>query len=164
MLRFLSGFVPLVLLLTATACEPAERPAAAAPGHATTSHTAAAGGGQALLPIMQHLGAEMATLTHALMTDDYDKVTLSAAAIAEHAPISPEELERVHNELGDRMPAFEAVDESVHVASVRLHEAARARRLDQVVDRLGDVQRGCVSCHVQFRERLRTNRAAGKGP
>jgi cytochrome c556 len=105
---------------------------------------------------MQRLGSEMTALTHALMTDDHEGVTRSAAAIAEHAPISAEELERIHAALGPDMAAFEAVDESVHVASVRLHDAARARRLGEVVEQLGDVQRGCVSCHAQFRERLRT--------
>ena len=130
----------------------------AAGGHAAAGHSAAGEGGQAVLPIMQRLGSEMTALTHALMTDDYATVERSAAAIAEHAPISAEELERIHAVLGSDMARFEAVDESVHVASVRLHEAARARQLDAVVQRLGEVQRGCVSCHVQFRERLRTNR------
>ena len=124
--------------------------------HAAAGHGAAGEGGQPLLPIMQRLGSEITALTHALMTDDHETVTRSAAAIADHAPISAEELERIHRELGPDVALFEAVDESVHVASVRLHEAARARQLDAVVQRLGEVQRGCVSCHVQFRARLRT--------
>ena len=127
--------------------------------HKAESHTVAGEGGQALLPIMQRLGSEMTALTYALMTDDYNGVTRSAAAIAAHAPISAEELARIKTELGPDMAAFEAVDESVHVASTRLHDAAQARNLGVVVERLAEVQRGCVSCHVQFRERLRTNRA-----
>ncbi len=129
----------------------------AAGAHGASGHTGATEGGQALLPIMQRLGSEMTALTYALMTDDYATVTRSAAAIAEHAPISAEEIERIHAELGPDMTVFEAVDESVHVASVRLHEAAEARQLDQVVERLGEVQRGCVSCHAQFRARLQTS-------
>jgi cytochrome c556 len=128
-------------------------------GHAAGGHAASTEAGQALLPIMQRLGSEMTALTYALMTEDDAAVTRSAAAIAEHAPISAEELERIRAELGADMARFEAVDESVHVASVRLHEAARARQPDLAVQRLGEVQRGCVSCHVQFRERLRTNRS-----
>lgn len=131
----------------------------AAGGHDAGGHAAVDGEGQALLPIMQRLGSEMTALTHALMTDDYQTVTRSAAAIAEHAPISAAELERIHAELGADMARFEAMDESVHVASVRLREAAQGRQLDLVVQRLGEVQRGCVSCHVPFRERLRTNRS-----
>lgn len=153
----------LALLLAAASCGRAgveHQADSASAQQASTDHAAAghaaADGGEALLPIMQRLGGEMTALTYALMTDDYDAVTRSAAAIAEHAPISAEELERIHRVLGPEMATFEAVDESVHVASVRLHDAAKARQLDQVVDRLSEVQRGCVSCHVQFRERLLT--------
>ena len=181
--RFVAGLSLTSLLLVASACEqsanqagggreadatPAADSVVTAPGsqagehaageHAAAGQAAAGEGGQALLPIMQKLGSEMTALTYALMTDDYETVQRSAAAIADHAPISAEELERIHSVLGPEMAKFEAVDESVHVASVRLNEAARARQLDQVVERLGEVQRGCVSCHAQFRERLLTNR------
>ena len=128
-------------------------------GHPATGHAATGEGGQALLPIMQRLGSEMTALTYALMTDDYATVTRSTAAIAGHAPISATELERIHGVLGPDMAVFEAFDESVHVASASLHEAARARQLGVVVERLGDVQRGCVSCHARFRERLRASPA-----
>lgn len=157
--------VVLALLVAAVGCARAsderKTDSAASTEHAAAGHAAAKEGGEALLPIMQRLGGEMTALTYALMTDDYDGVTRAAAAIAEHAPISAEELERIERELGPEMAIFEAVDESVHVASVRLHDAAQARHLDQVVDRLSEVQRGCVKCHVQFRERLRTNRGGG---
>ena len=185
MRRSLTGCLLTPLLLVASACEQSANRAdeerdslvtrGAAPmapttdsasradttgGHSPTSHAAAAGDGQALLPIMQKLGSDMTALTYALMTDDHETVARSAAEIAEHAPIAADDLARIQTELGPDMAAFEAVDESVHVASVRLHEAARARQPGLVVERLGEVQRGCVSCHARFRERLRTNRAA----
>jgi len=122
----------------------------AASEHAASAHAAEGEGGMALLPIMQGLGTSMTALTYALMTDDHATVAKSASAIATHAPISAEELQRIARVLGSDMRVFEAVDESVHVASVRLP--------DQVVTRLGEVQRGCVSCHAQFRERLRADR------
>lgn len=170
MMRIHANLVLVLLLATAGCRQASDEHGAdtgtsgehAATDHAATGHTAATEGGQALLPIMQRLGGEMTALTYALMTDDYDAVTSSAAAIAEHAPISAEDLERIQRELGPEMAAFEAVDESVHVASVRLHNAAKARQLDQVVERLSEVQRGCVSCHAQFRERLRTNPARAR--
>lgn len=118
-----------------------------------------AGTGEELLPIMQRLGAEMASLTHGLMTDDAELVARSAAAIAEHAPIAPEELERIQRGLGDDMAEFEQLDASVHAASVRLSEAAAAHRTGDVLTRLNEAQRGCVACHARFRERLRTNPA-----
>ncbi len=125
-------------------------------GHA---HAAPGEGGLPLLAIMQGLGSDMTALTYSLVTDDHEGVARRAASIAEHAPISAEDLERIHGTLGEDMARFEAVDESVHVASRRLHEAARADDPQLVITRLGEVQRGCVSCHTQFRERLRTNTA-----
>ena len=113
-----------------------------------------------MFPIMQRLGSHMTALTHALMTDNFDAVTTSAAGIAGHTPISAEELARIQRVLGPEMATFEAVDESVHVASVRLHDVAKAGDTDALVDQLGQVQRGCVSCHAQFRARLREDRLA----
>lgn len=168
----IAGLSLAVLLLGAGACERGTNQAddggdsiASSPGpqagesageHGAAGH--AATGGEALRPIMQRLGGEMTTLTYALMTEDYQTVERSAGAIAQHAPISADELERLHTVLGPDMTRFEAVDESVHVASVRLHDAARERQPGRVIELLGEVQRGCVSCHVQFRERLRTDR------
>ena len=118
---------------------------------------AAEGEGLALLPIMQKLGADMTSLTYGLMTDDAALVAKSAATIAEHAPIAPAELERIHGVLGTEMAEFERLDEEVHAASVRLSQAAEGGRTAEVLTRLNEVQRGCVACHTKFRQRLRTN-------
>jgi cytochrome c556 len=99
----------------------------------------------------------MTALTYGLMTDDGAMVATSAAAIAEHAPIATDDLERIHGVLGTDMAEFERLDAAVHDASVRLHEAAADGRTADVLTRLTEVQRGCVACHTQFRERLRTN-------
>ena len=131
----------------ATAAEPA--------GHAH----AGAGEGEALLVIMQKLGTSMTALTYGLMTDDAAMVATNAAAIAEHAPIAPAELERIHAALGGEMAEFERLDEAVHTASVQLHQSAEAGLTQDVLSRLAEVQRGCVACHVKFRERLKTTPA-----
>jgi len=128
-------------------------------GHAAGGHAAAGVEATTLLPIMQRLGSNMTALTYALMTDDRATIKEQAAAIAAHAPISEAELQRIQRVLGPDMAKFEALDESVHVASVRLHDASQTSWGAEAVDRLGEVQRGCVSCHSQFRERLRTNAA-----
>ena len=165
--RFPNPLVVLLVLAVA-ACRPAgdeasQHDAAAtstdtggAAAHPAAGHAAAGESGRALLPIMQQLGADMMALTHALMMDDYATVTQRSEAVAQHAPISAGELERIRGLLGADMGAFETLDESVHEASVRLHEAAVARRPALIADRLGEVQQGCVACHVQFRGRLRT--------
>lgn len=128
-----------------------------ADGHAHAH--AAEGEGEMLLPIMQKLGSDMLSITHALMTDDDVRVAASAAAIADHVPIASSELERIQNVLGDEMAEFERLDEEVHMASMRLHEAAEDGRTEEVLRLLNEVQQGCISCHAQFRERLRTNPA-----
>lgn len=125
------------------------------PGHG--HGTAEPGEGQTLLAIMQKLGVDMTLLTHGIMTEDTALVARSAADVAAHPDIAPEEVERIHAELGSAMAEFERLDAEVHEASVALSESARTGRFSDVLDRLHQVQRGCVDCHTQFRERLRTN-------
>jgi len=131
----------------------ADSVAAEGAGHAHAGE----GEGESLLLIMQKLGTHMTALTYGLMTDDSAMVANGAESIAEHAPIAPEEIERIHGVLGTDMAEFERLDEAVHTASVRLRDAAAAGRTQDVLTLLGEVQRGCVACHSQFRERLLTN-------
>lgn len=110
-----------------------------------------------LLPIMQQLGTDMIALTHALMTDSTVLVAHAAEAIAHHPPIAQDDIARIQATLGEEMAEFERLDEEVHEASVRLHEAAQGGSSERVLTLLNEVQRGCVACHAQFRDRLRTN-------
>ena len=119
----------------------------------------AGGDGDALLPIMQRLGSAMTAITVALMTDDAAQVAASAAAIAAHAPLAASELERIKATLGDAMAEFVRLDDAVHRDALRLHDAAKGADTDLVLARLNEVQRGCIACHVRFREPLRTSRA-----
>jgi len=158
-------------LLLAAACRPAADDAAhgaetaAASQVAGAEHGHAAGGAdsashdaQTLRAIMQRLDVDMAGFTHALYMEDYPEMVTRSAALANHAHMLPEEVQRIRTTLGADMARFEAADSVVHQAAVRLHEAAQARQIDTVVARLGEVQRGCVSCHGQLRDRLRTDR------
>lgn len=129
---------------------------AVAPDHAA-DETGAGHETHPLRPIMQRLASDMAGFTHALWLEDYDEMTARAAAIAEHPHISAEEIERIGAELGPEMAAFESADEAVHLSSVRLHEAAQARQLDDVLATLSEVQSGCMACHIRFRDPLRTD-------
>lgn len=158
--------VVLPLLLVLAGCRPAAEPDDDTSVTVETPDTAAADHAhgavdsalepQPLLPIMVKLGADLVAVSYALVTDDFDKVTESSEAMARHAPISEADLARIRAALGPEMGAFEAADERVHLASVRLHEAAAARDTSAVLRQLADVQSGCVACHAQFRERLRT--------
>jgi hypothetical protein len=112
----------------------------------------------ALQPIMQRLAADMAGLHSALWVEDFPAVEARAAAIADHAHISEEEILRLERELGPELEAFHHADESVHEAAVRMHEAAAGGDVPALLDRLAEVQRGCVDCHARFRERVRAAR------
>lgn len=142
---------------------------AASPDHASEAaheegHAARGDGagheGLPLRPIMQQLGANMAGLTHALWLEDHEQMAAFAGEIAEHPHISDEELRRIRTALGPEMDRFVAADEAVHVAATRLKAAVEARDVDQVLQRLAEVQTGCMTCHTQFRQRLRTDQPA----
>lgn len=133
-------------------------PAAAVVDH--SMHVAAgdssSGPPQTLRPIMQHLAVEMSGLGGALWMEKYDEMAVHSAAIAGHAEISAAELQRIERVLGRETPAFDSADMQVHLAAERMHAAAQAKNLDAFLTAYSDVQRGCTSCHTQFRARLRT--------
>ena len=137
------------------------KPGASAADHA--GHDAGAESHEALplRPIMQQLAADLAGFSYALWLEDYATMSQRSAAMADHTHISPEEIQRIESILGAEMAAFEEADEAVHESSTQLHEAAEARDLEGVLGRLHEVQTGCITCHTQFRERLRTDNAGG---
>jgi cytochrome c556 len=105
---------------------------------------------------MQQLATAMAGLGQALWVEDYQAMAGHAERIAGHSHIAPAELLRISTTLGADSAGFTEADEAVHEASVRLRDAVIARDRDAILDRLADVQRGCVACHSRFRERLKT--------
>lgn len=111
---------------------------------------------QGLRPVMQQLAVDMSALTSALWVENYDEMILRSRAIANHADIPPAEMQRIRDILGRDVARFEFLDEQAHIAAHRMYAAAQARKLDAFLRDLADVQRGCASCHTQFRGRLRT--------
>ena len=165
--------VVVFVCLAAAACErapespvSADLPADAAPvdpaasaGAADTAGEDHAGHGRPgepapLIVIMRQLNDDMLALTTALVTDDRDGVVRSAEAIANHAPIAQDDIERIRRELGPEMADFERIDEDVHEASIQLSEIATTGQMYEVVDRLAEVQRGCIACHTLYRTQL----------
>lgn len=161
-------------LALAMACKPAAvddgrgeaadtAPAATTAG-ADHAHDTAAGAtadaheGLPLRTIMQGLGVDMQAFSQALYVGDSARMVTHAATIADHAHMLPEEVQRIQAALGPEMAAFEAADERVHLGAQRLHELAVAGQLDAAARQVGEVTQGCVACHAQFREKLRTDR------
>lgn len=175
MFRTLNCLLLTAWLLSSAGCEKAAEPAppgssdpardapseSAAGGHDTPGHprdgTDVNAESLPLLPIMMQMQAHMAGLMQALWIESYEDMATHARAIAAHAHISPEELARIETELGPEMAAFEAADEAVHEASLRMQDAAEAEDMEAFLGHLATVQRGCVGCHSRFRARLRTN-------
>lgn len=170
-MRKLRNGVLCAALVVATACQADPGPAEAshevdadAAAHQVGDAGAAAGHDahesdlepQPLLPIMMGMSADMTALTQALWLEDYTMLSERARHLAGHVAISDDELARIRSVLGPDMAAFEAADEAVHEAAVRMSRAADARDTDQLLSELATVQRGCVACHAQFRSRLST--------
>lgn len=106
---------------------------------------------------MQRLGADMSGFTQVMLLEDYEQMTVYADDIVHHPDMTPAEIQRIKSELGQEMDGFVAADEAVYTQALRLQEAAEARDMDLTLRRLHELQVGCVTCHVQFRQRLRTD-------
>ncbi|PKN56615.1 MAG: hypothetical protein CVU56_15415 [Deltaproteobacteria bacterium HGW-Deltaproteobacteria-14] len=123
-----------------------------APDAAASGANAAPGG---LKPLMVGLADRLHALHDGLWREDLGAVGAAATAVAQHPKVSPEERGRIQRTLGEDFPRFAAADGQVHDAAVAIADAAAAKDLDGVVGRLGALEAGCVSCHTQFRARLR---------
>ncbi len=107
-----------------------------------------------LKTIMVGLGEDMAKLNMGLWLEDFGAVTTAATAIADHPHVSADERQRLQAILGKDFGSFAAADGAVHDQAVNLAKAATAKDLDLTVQRLAELQTGCVSCHTGFRARL----------
>jgi cbb3-type cytochrome oxidase cytochrome c subunit len=57
--------------------------------------------------------------------------------------------------LGEEMQTFGRMDRNVHDLAVQIGALADQESLLALVDRVSALDRGCVACHSQFRDRLR---------
>jgi len=109
----------------------------------------------ALFSIMSGLEGAMAQLDRGLWAERFDTIAAGARAVADHPPIPAAEAERIRSVLGDDMTRFQELDRNVHDLAVRIAEGAERGALDQVMDAQAQLRSGCVTCHTEFRERLR---------
>lgn len=137
-----------------------QSPAPEAPPPEDTAHTDTHAGadsdGLPLRIIMQRLGANMAGFTQAMLLEEHEQMAAFANDIADHPPMSPAEIERIKETLGQEMSRFVETDEAVHTGALRLKEAVEARDMDLILQRLHELQVGCMACHTSFRQRLYT--------
>lgn len=108
-----------------------------------------------LKTIMVDLGQQMERVQMAVWLEDFQALSASALAVANHPSVSAEERGRIQDALNDEFSAFVMTDREVHNAATRLSDAALARDIDTAVKELALVQSSCVSCHTRFRKKLR---------
>ena len=125
----------------------------------TDAHDAHGGTGSDGLPlrtIMQQLGSNVSGFTQAMLLEEYEQMAAFAGDIAEHPHMSPAEIQRIQDTLGQEMSRFVEVDEAVHTGALRLKEAVEAHDMDLILERLHELHVGCMTCHTSFRARLYT--------
>lgn len=161
---------PIVLMLATlllVACRPSATEEAAdssrgdpgddvvpsAPADAAASTRAALPG---LFTIMAGLQEDMAGLERSLWREDFDSIAVRATAIADHPTVPAAEAQAIAGVLGSEMADFKQQDTEVHDLAVEIRDLARSRRLEEILAARADLVRGCVGCHTQFRERIRT--------
>lgn len=170
-----TSLLPALLLLTSLGCADvdSEGPRTDAPAAEplTGSDTTAAGADTvpeasgradtaqralpALFSIMSALEGAMARLDRGLWAERFDTIAAGARAVADHPPIPAAEGERIRSVLGDDMARFQELDRTVHDLAVRVAEGADRRALGPVLEAQAQLRSGCVTCHTEFRERLR---------
>lgn len=161
---------PIVLMLatlSVVACRPSatEEPgdsSSADPGEVEVPSARAdqAASTRAALPglftIMAGLQDDMAGLERSLWREDFDSLAARATAIADHPTVPAEEARAIAGVLGPDMADFKRRDTEVHDLAVEIGDLAEARRLDEILAAKAELVQGCVGCHTQFRERIRT--------
>src|SRR5690606_9352298 len=114
----------------------------------------AAPDGPPLLEIMRDLERDLAAVSSAIWREDGPGLAAAAGRVADHPRVGLDERTRIQAKLGTDFGRFAAADHAVHETALRLVAAAESGEIAAVLDAKAELDRGCVSCHQQFRERL----------
>lgn len=109
-----------------------------------------------LLAVMNDLGKHLQDATLAIAREDWNEVATIATRIATHPePPAPERL-RILGILGDDVPAFRQNDQQVKEATEAMRNAAERADGEATIAAYAKIQTACLSCHRDFRTRIRT--------
>lgn len=108
-----------------------------------------------LRPLMVALAQDMDRISTGLWYEDYGLIEEGARSIANHPRISPEDLAKIKETLGEGFQGFVSMDKAVHGSATELVSAAEARDWSGVLTKYTELRDGCVGCHTAYRERLR---------
>ena len=109
---------------------------------------------QPLMVIMHDLGKQMNEIQNGLWRDDFARIERAGKAIADHPRVPPKERESIGEILGKDFASFVQTDRQTHAAAHDLAQAARDQDREGILEALARTQNTCVSCHVDYRERL----------
>ena len=107
-----------------------------------------------LKQIMQGLRDNLVEIGDGLLTNDFEKVSEGASAIATHPQIPAAQVQLVAAELGQEMPAFKQMDTRVHDLSLEIEAAARASDWSAAISAYQQMFDGCLACHDSYKDRV----------
>lgn len=111
-----------------------------------------------LIPMMRLLLSDIYTVDEGIYTVNFDLVAEGAGNIADHPVMTGNEKELVKSALGEEMSRFVEYDMIVHHHADSMRTAARNENMQEVLRHYNIVQQGCVDCHNDFRDAVRTAR------
>jgi len=117
-----------------------------------------------LKTIMQGLRNNLVEISDGLLTDDFEKVSKGASAIASHPRIPAEQVQLVAAELGQEMAAFKQMDTLVHDLSLEIETAARALDHGAASSAYQRMVNGCFACHQAYKDRVAATLSAAPDP
>lgn len=108
----------------------------------------------ALKEIMSGLRNSLVEIADGLLTDDFNRIIVGAAAIAEHPQIPASQVRLVAAELGSEMPTFKQLDLAVHDLSIEIGDAAKRSDRNAIISLYLQMTEGCLGCHETYKERV----------
>lgn len=108
-----------------------------------------------LLKIMTDLGEAMNRFNDGLFKEDYVAIAKAAEDVAAHPQVLPEEMEKISKTLGKDMAKFKQWDMTAHESAASAAKAAKEKKMDGVLKFQEKTMNACISCHTQFRKRVK---------
>ncbi len=113
-------------------------------------------GKRPLLAIMMNLEQNMAALQAGIWRGDYQTINKAANALANHAKIPKQEIQKIETILGkDGLKNFVAADKYWHEKTKELAKKASNKDMEEIVNLTAEVFQRCAGCHMKYREPLR---------
>ncbi len=108
-----------------------------------------------LLSIMTKLERDVNKISAGIWRHDFQMIKEGAKNIAHHPKIPPRQVKLIKAILGpDRFKNFVKTDQRVHQKAVEIAKMAEKKKLDVTTELFLEMERGCISCHVDHRNKV----------